>query len=298
MTEAEYLSSNDPVAMLDWLRGDNPLLPECPVPPPSDRKLLLFGEAVGCKLCNAQREAFEPWQWAEYVAGAECGTRAGKAAMIRDIFGSPFRQTLARHAPPRSNKLALAIALDDGWTEYDYASPAAWLTWHDGTVRRLAEAIYGGEVECETCRGTGGRWYCRFCRGEWVGDVDDGHGCVGCDNRERLERRVCVPCGGTGKVRTPFAADRLPVLGDALEEAGCADPEILGHLRGTERALCSRCGGDGQAHGADRPFEWSPDPDYLKCPVCKGTGLGTGRIPLRGPHVRGCAVIDFLTGRT
>jgi hypothetical protein len=28
------------------------------------------------------------------------------------------------------------------------------------------------------------------------------------------------------------AFDRLPVLADALEEAGCGDPEILGHLRG------------------------------------------------------------------
>jgi hypothetical protein len=26
--------------------------------------------------------------------------------------------------------------------------------------------------------------------------------------------------------------DRLAVLADALEEAGCADPDILGHLRG------------------------------------------------------------------
>jgi hypothetical protein len=28
------------------------------------------------------------------------------------------------------------------------------------------------------------------------------------------------------------AFDRLPVLADALEEAGCTDPELLGHLRG------------------------------------------------------------------
>jgi hypothetical protein len=28
------------------------------------------------------------------------------------------------------------------------------------------------------------------------------------------------------------AFDLLPVLGDALEEAGCSDAEILGHLRG------------------------------------------------------------------
>ena len=28
------------------------------------------------------------------------------------------------------------------------------------------------------------------------------------------------------------AFDRLPILADALEEAGCADAELLGHLRG------------------------------------------------------------------
>jgi hypothetical protein len=28
------------------------------------------------------------------------------------------------------------------------------------------------------------------------------------------------------------AFDRLPILADALEEAGCADADILGHLRG------------------------------------------------------------------
>jgi hypothetical protein len=28
------------------------------------------------------------------------------------------------------------------------------------------------------------------------------------------------------------AWDRLPVLADALEDAGCGDPAVLGHLRG------------------------------------------------------------------
>ena len=45
------------------------------------------------------------------------------------------------------------------------------------------------------------------------------------------------------------AFDRLPVLADALEEAGCSDAGILGHLRGT------------------------------------------------GPHVRGCRVVDLLSGK-
>jgi hypothetical protein len=45
------------------------------------------------------------------------------------------------------------------------------------------------------------------------------------------------------------AFDRLPILADALEEAGCTDAGLLGHLRGS------------------------------------------------GPHVRGCFVLDLLTGR-
>jgi hypothetical protein len=45
------------------------------------------------------------------------------------------------------------------------------------------------------------------------------------------------------------AFDRLPILADALEEAGCTDVELLGHLRGP------------------------------------------------GPHVRGCWVVDLITGK-
>jgi hypothetical protein len=33
-------------------------------------------------------------------------------------------------------------------------------------------------------------------------------------------------------VYTERAFDRLPVLADALEEAGCVDADILSHLRG------------------------------------------------------------------
>lgn len=37
---------------------------------------------------------------------------------------------------------------------------------------------------------------------------------------------------------------------------------------------CRRCDGDGKAHGADRPFEWSGSGTYPgMCPVCNGTGF-------------------------
>jgi hypothetical protein len=90
---------------------------------------------------------------------------AAQAALLRDIFGNPFR------TPP--------------------VVEPAWLAWNDGTVRQLAESIY--------------------------------------DER---------------------AFDRLPLLADALEEAGCDNAAMLAHCRGP------------------------------------------------GPHVRGCWVVDLLTGRS
>ena len=48
----------------------------------------------------------------------------------------------------------------------------AWLAWNDGTIRKMAQVIYGDR-----------------------------------------------------------AFDRLPLLADALEDAGCTDADILGHCR-------------------------------------------------------------------
>jgi hypothetical protein len=90
----------------------------------------------------------DPWGYA--VHG---GLRFGPArkrptlavAILHDLFGNPFRP----------------VALD-----------AACLVWNDGTIPKLAQAIY--------------------------------------------EER---------------AFNRLPILADALEEAGCTDADILGHCR-------------------------------------------------------------------
>jgi hypothetical protein len=37
--------------------------------------------------------------------------------------------------------------------------------------------------------------------------------------------------GLAGAIDSEHTFDRLPYLGDALEEAGCTDSEILGHCR-------------------------------------------------------------------
>ena len=90
-------------------------------------------------------ENFHYWTEAELEAEQEA-ERFLQCAILREFFGNPFR-----------------------WV----AVEPSWLTWYDGTVPRLAQAIY-----------------------------NEG------------------------------AFDRLPVLADALEEAGCTNADILGHCRG------------------------------------------------------------------
>jgi hypothetical protein len=93
------------------------------------------------------------WEVVEVEQAAATGAEnAVQAALIRCIFGDPFRP-----AP----------------------DPTAWSGWRNGTVERLARAAYG-------------------------------------------ERQLP---GGT------LEANRLAVLADALEEAGCIDAEALAHCR-------------------------------------------------------------------
>jgi hypothetical protein len=66
---------------------------------------------------------------------------------------------------------------------------------------------------------------------------------------------------------------RLAVLADALEEAGCQDAEILGHLRGAGPHV----------RGC---FLVDEDPHRLY----------QGSL-VAGPHVRGCFLVDALLGK-
>jgi hypothetical protein len=80
------------------------------------------------------------------VDGSRAAEQIAQVALLRDIFGNPFRP-----APPFTPTV---------------------LAWNDGTARGLARAIYDES-----------------------------------------------------------AFDRLPILADALEEAGCTNPDMLAHCR-------------------------------------------------------------------
>lgn len=73
--------------------------------------------------------------------------------------------------------------------------------------------------------------------------------------------------------------EELPILADALEEVGCTEAALLGHLR--ELARCPECNGnDAWRYG-----------EGFTCDTCHCAGT----VP--APHARGCWVLDLILGR-
>ena len=214
MTEADWLACEDPLPMLDLLRGRL-----------SRRKQVLLAVG-GCEPTFPCRDALEVAErFVDGHAGTEELERA-RESVARFLAEAEERDNSLMNSLPDEilrvlHILEIASGQADLWTDFhlrtgwdrpiiqmdDHAQllrdvignpfrPAfvarpEWLAWNDGTLRRLAQGIY--------------------------------------------EER---------------AFERMPVLADALEEAGCTDPAVLDHCRG------------------------------------------------RGPHIRGCFVIDTLLGQS
>lgn len=104
----------------------------------------------------------------------------------------------------------------------------------------------------------------------------------------------CKRCGGVGECDESDADGRTTYRGKCN---ACDD----GRIPGIERLcwhpdatmVCGRCSGDGQAHGLDRPFEWSPDVNYGDCVVC----IGSGRVPRPMPDDAIPVTLTTLTTR-
>ena len=295
MDEREWLTSTDPVAMLEWNWGRSLAAPGSRRQEGvSDRKLRLF--ACAC-MATAGRPArqLDPFyaaaesgdtphrsgaftaieQARAWVAGnPEPPTAAEKATLLRCVFGNPFRPLRS----PWDCRLCGGSVSDDwadGRRRCDECSALQplirWLDWNDATVPRLAEAIY----------------------------------------RER-------------------AFDRCPILADAIEEAGCTDAAILNHLRGLTACpdclgsgteaddsggnvgvvrWCRGCGGRGWVRPKRRKRcpcggEYAPlKKDYLPllsaCAKCRKEGPFWVDTEEDAPavHVRGCWCLDLILGR-
>lgn len=284
MTESEWLTSVDPAAMLAHLEP-NISDPDWARSRISDRKLRLWIEACRVRwpraagafwLGNRTRLLQAVAQWSVTSQNAPA---AEIAHLLRDIMGNPFCPVKLPYIPDRGRGRYHAFTPDGrlmrslGGDKYEFADRCPYLT---PEVLAIAQAAYEetGRV-CETCRGDG-------YAGRLAGD--DQYACAGCgrpagmyghysERSKKLECPKCENCHGTGRIDDgTLDPQRLAVLADALEEAGCQEEALLRHLRGEEWG--ERVLGQGPFLGQD--FGWRP---------------------LRGPHVRGCHVVSAILGK-
>jgi hypothetical protein len=188
MTESEYLACADPGRLLEWLQGNHPLLPPCPAPPPSDRKLRLF--ACACARLGLRHEV--------YRDRAEAVLRSTEAASAA-IDGGPRHTILDRDpALAARTEMEIVLALHSGLG----ASLAA-----------LLRDIIGNPFRPVAVRPRVG----------WIDPPAGG---------SYLQPAVLTPAV-VGIARRAYDLrdwGALPVLRDALMDAGCEDEQVLAHL--------------------------------------------------------------------
>lgn len=289
MTESEWLVSADPAAMLAWLTSEGVKR----VPPQStrdgrlytDRKLRLFA----CAWTRSRPE----FAW---------DNRDKQTAL----------DAAERYADGLASAVELASARQDGPGNLGHVS-----CWPDtsGIVSYIARYCEHDTV------GMASLLRCIFGNPFRPVAIQDGRLYVG---RNRDDGTWDVSTAGwltwQGGIIPQMARtlydercfDELPVLADALMEAGCP-----------ETGVCPACVGQtghvlvGGEVGRHEPANAMSHEDYLagrkeswrklypsewkKCPACGGTG----RIPhpllahcrSGGPHARGCHVLDLLLGK-
>lgn len=249
MNELEWFTSEDPVAMLRWLNSDWAGGTHLP---PDERKLRLFATACYAASYGHDRAVlpsaggYGNWDRGEAnvpedrdvpknVAESWCETddilhggiaKPAKAAILRDIFGNPFRaMTLPKCE--RCSGYKFGAYGQGGFTTGARCTRCGgtgspWLT---PTVRTLAKAAYEDRLpdgtldpvtllaladaleeagcdgeECRECRGKGKRLFCRRCRGRWV--YTSARLCPECSWKESdvipAEVIACGSCNGDG----------------------------------------------------------------------------------------------------
>jgi hypothetical protein len=276
MTEQGWLASEDPAAMLGWLR----IMPGLPVGTPSDRKLRLFACAAvrlfWGRLTAGMRQVVEVAErMADGLAGDEDFYAASQEEHEGEDRSGDSKLRVLIH------KCAINLSWDGPFVANGTVEYALYLDQSLGaSLAALLRDVVGDPFDDRFRRLTPGSTAADVAR--WLTPTVLSLVQAAYDDRP-------LPDG-------TLDPDRLLMLSDALEEAGCADQGLLGHLRGRER--CPRCGGTGTVTTDLRdwagPTRWCDDMQgALPGPACDDTGW----IPLRGPHVRGCWAVDLLLGK-
>jgi len=217
VTEAEWLDCTDPGPMPSFLRGKV-----------SDRKLRLFG--VGC--CR------RVW---EHLTDS----RARKALELveRAADGSDIRMKLGRAAVALGEVMYL---LERRHGEFGYVYDYQWFPTE--AVLSLLDPREPGRLAPTTRIGSVPYLITRFVRETSISEYRERDEMAEETALSNLLRDVCgnpfQPVSMDPSWQSSIAValartiyeertfDRLPILADALEEAGCDDAVVLSHLRG------------------------------------------------------------------
>lgn len=216
MTDAEWRAATSPIQMVPRLPADT-----------SDRKLRLYAAA-----CCRHYWAEVPWDGADEVLDAAERYADGLAGY------ADLRATIARVAgpevPPQDHpaRPCVALGLEGAALAALTGSPSPPAVRAD-----LLRCVMGHPFPRpapKPRRGLGAAVVSALAR--WVSgspqqptaDADTGPVGVVFEPEWRTEAVVALSRG----IYDDRAFERLPVLADALEDAGCADPDILAHCRG------------------------------------------------------------------
>lgn len=158
----------------------------------------------------------------------------------------------------------------------------AILHWNSDTVLRLARHIRG-ESEWAGCA---------ICDGS--GQVEHPNGGVNhCPNSYDDDGLHVGGCKPRHLIQCKLDWSGMPVLADALEDAGCSSEVILMHCRESVllEAKCGRCKGEGKVQAGPETAKLQP-PVSDECHACANCGLVSGQY---GHHSRNgwrCPKID------
>lgn len=264
MTESQWLSSSDPAAMMEVVRKDRQRVKSGPGWDnyyfASDRKLRLF--AVAC--CR------QVW----HLLTDE---RSRRAVEVAERYADGKAEDSERHTAARGAEEAWS--LDESNV---VSATAAAVCWRDiagnipGIVARMAHGGFGIPLISQAAllrEIVGNPW--RLMTDELLYLSNMRH--VG-----HKDYNIDVPWltwndGTVPRIAQSIydrrAFEEMPILADALMDAGCQDDAILMHCRGMEP--CWKL-----VKGTRYPFDKT-----------------RGWRPLRSPHVRGCWVLDLLLGK-
>lgn len=310
MTEHEWLTSTNPQRMLHEMIRPRTLNEVNPLHGYSERKLWLFVAAVE-RVWVGNHMLLEMLDSIELIEAVADGKRPE-----RDMWKVSLSYTLPTRAAEAAQEcVRVHNAKGDPPLWADILRDIIGNPWRPAWLQPL--------WICSNCEGkgyfvrnNGERFDCRSCGGKGQGPPSLLTPTVLDLARAAYEERVTRPVHaddtwsptdplGTGRIDTgTLDPDRLAVLCDALEEAGCAGEdcaECEGHGR---RWRCSACRGEWLLADGEEPHlcpvchEHRTTPKL--CKVCGGHGRAAHSLldHLRspGPHVRGCVALDAILG--